>query len=82
VNVHVGPYEVDFLWRELNVVVETDGWETHGTRSAFEADRARDAELKSCGYDVVRFTYRQVWHEDALVARRLRGFLGAGRGSS
>jgi very-short-patch-repair endonuclease len=33
-------YEVDFLWREQRLVVETDGWATHGDRRSFEADRA------------------------------------------
>jgi very-short-patch-repair endonuclease len=79
VNVKVGPYEVDFLWRDQRLAVETDGWETHRTRSAFEADRARDADLKSRGIDVLRFTYLQVWYEDVLVARRVRELLDASR---
>ena len=32
VNAHVGEYEVDFVWRERRLVVETDGWQAHGTR--------------------------------------------------
>jgi very-short-patch-repair endonuclease len=79
VNVKIGPYEVDYLWPDDGLAVETDGWETHRTRAAFEADRARDAELKSKGYDVVRFTYLQVWHEGGLIARRLRSILDASR---
>jgi very-short-patch-repair endonuclease len=38
VNVRVGPYEVDFLWREPKVIVETDGFATHGGRVAFARD--------------------------------------------
>jgi very-short-patch-repair endonuclease len=75
VNVKIGPYEVDFFWRDHRLAVETDGWETHRTRSAFEADRARDADLKSRGVDVLRFTYLQVWYEDGLVAKRLGALL-------
>jgi very-short-patch-repair endonuclease len=56
-NVKVDPYEVDFLWRDLGLVVETDGWATHRSRAAFEVDRMRDAELNARGYDVLRFTY-------------------------
>lgn len=59
VNVRVGPFLVDFLWRARRLVVEVDGFDTHGTRYAFEADRARDARLKLMGYDVVRFTWRR-----------------------
>jgi very-short-patch-repair endonuclease len=75
VNVRVDPYEVDFLWRDQRLIVETDGFETHGTRSAFEADRARDARLKMMGYEVLRFTYRQVTQQPAHVAKTLRRLL-------
>jgi very-short-patch-repair endonuclease len=63
-------YEVDFLWREHKLVVETDGWATHGDRRSFAADRARDAELAAAGYVVIRFTWRHVTEEpEATVAR-------------
>lgn len=68
VNARVGSYVVDFLWREQRVIVETDGHATHGTRAAFERDRARDARLTAAGYRVLRFTYRQIAHEPAQVA--------------
>jgi very-short-patch-repair endonuclease len=70
-NAKVGPYEVDFLWRGYRLAVETDGWETHRTRAAFETDRLRDAELKARGYEVIRFTYRQVTDDPKYVARVL-----------
>lgn len=75
VNVRIGPYLVDFLWRESRLVVEVDGWGAHGTRSAFEDDRARDVELKLLGYDVVRFTYLQVIERPAETAAKLRTLL-------
>lgn len=68
VNVKVGKYEVDFLWRDVGLVVETDGFRHHGHRAAFESDRARDAELEAAGYRVLRFTYRQVLDSPAAVA--------------
>ena len=71
VNVVVEGIEVDFFWRAQRLVVETDGHETHGTRTAFERDRARDARLTARGYRVVRFTHRQLTHEPALVAATL-----------
>jgi very-short-patch-repair endonuclease len=74
-NVGIGPYRVDFLWREQHLVVETDGWETLRDRASFEADRARDAELKLRGYDVIRFTFRQVLEDPERVARTLRALL-------
>ena len=60
VNVMVGGHEVDFFWPEHRLIVETDGAATHFTRTAFEDDRRRDAELTTLGHRVVRFTRRQV----------------------
>jgi very-short-patch-repair endonuclease len=82
VNVRVGPYEVDFLWRDRKVIVETDGYATYGGRSAFNGDKTRDARLRTVGYSVQRFAYRHVTHEAAFVAETVRALLGAGRGSS
>ncbi len=76
VNARVGPYEVDFLWADARVVVETDGRSFHSTRAAFERDRARDALLVASGYRVLRFTYRQVVWEPEVVVRRLCSVLG------
>jgi very-short-patch-repair endonuclease len=60
VNVRIGSDEVDFLWRERGLVVELDSYRYHGIRSAFETDRARDVRLKLLGFEVVRFTDRQL----------------------
>ena len=68
VNVRVGHFEVDLLWREEGLVVETDGYSHHRSRAAFEADRARDARLTVLGLEVLRFTYRQVTGDSARVA--------------
>ena len=76
VNAAVGPYEVDFLWRDRRVVVETDSWRHHGDRTAFERDRARDAHLQSLGFRVLRFTYRQLIHDRTSVVAALRDLLG------
>jgi very-short-patch-repair endonuclease len=74
-QVIIGPYTVDFLWPHARLIVEVDGWETHGTRSAFESDRARDAWLTSEAYRVVRFTWRQVKDEGPQVAHVVRRLL-------
>jgi very-short-patch-repair endonuclease len=50
----------DFLWRAERLVIETDGWESHGTRQAFERDRRRDERLKLAGYELLRFTRRRI----------------------
>jgi very-short-patch-repair endonuclease len=75
VNARVGPYEVDFLWRDRGLIVETDGYRHHGNRSAFERDRARDAVLQGLGFRVLRFTHRQVLDRTPVIAA-LRPLLG------
>jgi very-short-patch-repair endonuclease len=51
-------------------VVDVDGYAYHGTRAAFERDRARDAELQAAGYRVIRVTWRQLVDEpEAVIAR-------------
>jgi very-short-patch-repair endonuclease len=67
-----GYCELDFFWPAHNLIVETDGWETHGTRAAFDRDRAKDAALTAAGQRVLRFTWRA---EDATILRRLRAML-------
>jgi predicted transcriptional regulator of viral defense system len=65
----------DFCWPTHRLIVETDGWETHRTRAAFEADRRRDAALQADGWRVVRFT----WHEPhTTIQRRLTALLTGG----
>jgi predicted transcriptional regulator of viral defense system len=64
-------YKADFLWREERLIVETDGWGSHGTRRAFEHDRRRDRRLSVAGWTVVRFTWRDVEREPAEVIETL-----------
>lgn len=76
VNARIGRYEVDFLWPEHRVIVETDGFEHHGTREAFERDRAKDARLQARGYRVLRVTHRQLRDSPRQVAESIRRLLG------
>ena len=71
VNHTIGPYEIDFAWPTERVLVETDGWNTHGNRLAFENDRARDADLVAQGYVVLRFTWRQINDAPVLVVTQV-----------
>jgi hypothetical protein len=75
VNERLEGYIVDFLWPQARLVAETDGWDTHRTRRAFEEDRRRDARLAVLGYLVVRFTWRQVVTEPKVVAGQIRTLL-------
>jgi very-short-patch-repair endonuclease len=75
VNAGIGSFTVDFLWPDRRLVVEVDGFHAHGTRSAFESDRARDVELRLLGYVVLRFTWRQLTEQPREVTRALRTLL-------
>ena len=67
----IGPYRPDFAWPDRKLIAEADGWESHGTRKAFEADRRKDAELHAMGWTVLRFTHRQMTRDREWVARML-----------
>jgi very-short-patch-repair endonuclease len=75
VNHRIGPYLADFAWPDQKVVVETDGYATHGHRAAFESDRARDAALQAAGYAVLRFTHRQITRQPLTVIAQLAAVL-------
>jgi very-short-patch-repair endonuclease len=69
-NIRIGRHEVDFVWRDQRLIVEVDGFRFHSSRSAFERDRRRDAELGTLGFRVARVTWHQIVDEPvALVAR-------------
>jgi very-short-patch-repair endonuclease len=70
-----GHCEVDFYWPAQRLVVETDSWSAHGSRAAYEQDRARDAALQAAGIRVVRFAWRA---RDETILRRLRVLLASG----
>jgi hypothetical protein len=73
-----GGVEADFLWPHPKRIVEVDGFETHGTRRSFEDDRRRDRRLKLMGFEVIRFTWREVIHSPGSVERELAAFLALG----
>jgi very-short-patch-repair endonuclease len=77
VNVMVGTLEVDFLWREQGVIVETDGYRYHRGRIAFEDDRRRDLELRAFGFEVIRLSDTQLDEEPDRIAGILRQLLAA-----
>ncbi len=73
--------QVDFVWFKERVIVETDGFGTHGTRQAFQRDRRRDQLLSLAGWRVVRFTWDEVTKEPGHVTDVVRKLL-AGRTES
>jgi hypothetical protein len=74
-NCWVGKWEVDAYWEAERFAVEVDGWETHGSREAFENDRLRQEEMKLAGIDSIRISARRLETEPERVAKRIRTFL-------
>jgi len=68
-------YQVDCHWPGTGRIVELDGWEGHGTRSAFQDDRERDRRLTAAGYSVTRLTWNQLRDEPEAIASDLRVLL-------
>lgn len=71
-NMKIGRWEVDFLWRLQRLVVETDSWTYHRGSVAFEDDHARDLDLRQRGFTVLRFTDKQLESEPGRVVADIR----------
>ncbi len=68
-------YMVDCHWPEARHIVELDGWQGHGTKTAFREDRARDRRLAAAGYSVTHLTWNQLDDEPEEIAADLRVLL-------
>src|SRR4051794_21182374 len=77
VNHPVAGEEVDFLFAEQRLIVETDSWRFHKTRQAFERDRRRDATHLRAGYRTLRLTDRQLERRSREVAELVAATLKA-----
>lgn len=71
VNVKVGRWEVDFLWREASLAVETDFYDYHRGPTSFEDDHQRDMDLRRNGLTVLRYTGAQLRSYPAEIAAEL-----------
>jgi hypothetical protein len=76
VNVKVGKWTVDFLWRAERLAVEADCYRYHRGHIAFHDDHARDLDLRRLGLEVRRFDERQIDEEPDRVAADLIAALG------
>lgn len=78
VNVRLGPYEPDFLWREQRLIVELDSYGFHGGPNAFQNDREKDLYYRDARFDVLRPTRAHVIQEPAVVLVRVVRALARG----
>lgn len=80
-NCWEGNWEIDAYWEAERFAVEVDGWETHGSREAFEDDRLRMEEMKLAGIDCIRVSARRIETEPRQVAQNLSALLSRRRRS-
>jgi Transcriptional regulator, AbiEi antitoxin/Protein of unknown function (DUF559) len=72
VNVKIDGREADFLWRNRNLIVETDSYLYHRGEIAFQDDHTRNLHFRLRGYEVLRLEERQIDTEPTEVATALR----------
>jgi hypothetical protein len=65
-------FRLDLAYPDAKVALEYDGWDTHRTRSAFDADRRRDRILQLHGWTVLRITSKT---PDAEIVETVRAFV-------
>ncbi|HTU15858.1 MAG TPA: DUF559 domain-containing protein [Solirubrobacterales bacterium] len=75
VNVPIGRYVADFHWPKFRLIVEVDGFASHGKRPAFRYDRNRDVDLMLAGHRVARFTHEDVFEKPTRTAQKLKALL-------
>lgn len=64
--------KVDLLWAEGRLVVELDGFGSHGSRAAFMYDRHRDYELTLSSYTVLRLANDEVMQDVEKAIEKIR----------
>lgn len=63
---------VDFLWRSFDTIAEADGLLKYDGRAEAIAELKRDRLLREAGFEVVHFTWKELFSEPARVAARIR----------
>ena len=70
---------VDLANRLLRIVIECDGFETHGTLDAMTQDCIRHTRLVAAGWRPLRFTWYQVMQRPDWVLEQVRDTIAAAR---
>ena len=68
----IGNYIADFMCKELNLIIEVDGY-SHQFK--YEEDIQRDSELNEMGFDVLRFTDDEIKNHITNVERAIIEFI-------
>jgi very-short-patch-repair endonuclease len=71
VNVKLGPWEIDFLWRDAGLAVELHGYDSHASPRAFARDYHKNAALEGYGFEVTRVSADQARDDTAATVVRI-----------
>ena len=63
---------VDFCWRRYHTIAEADGLLKYESGGKAIAELKRDRLLREAGYEVIHFTWQELFGDPALVAARIR----------
>jgi very-short-patch-repair endonuclease len=63
---------VDFLWRDHRVIAEADGLRKYDSGQTAIKELARDRLLRDAGYEVVHFTWKELFTDLEQVITRIR----------
>ncbi|MEE2060301.1 hypothetical protein [Rhodococcus artemisiae] len=70
-------YRLDFFWRDSGVIGEFDGLGKYDDRRDLVAEKRREDALRALGFQVVRWTWRDLYRFDVVAAEIARA--GDGR---
>lgn len=62
----------DFLWRQHHTIAEADGLLKYNGREDAIAQLERDRLLREAGYEVVHFTWKELFTDPAAIAASIR----------
>ena len=74
-NYAIGRYFADFAWPRYRLVVEFDGFATHGHKQAFTSDRKRGADITAHGWSVMHVTWDELIDQPLQVVAKIAGAL-------
>ena len=63
---------VDFFWRRYNVIAESMGCSSTTAAKGLSPNFKRDRLLREAGYEVVHFTWQELFSDPVRVAGRIR----------
>jgi len=65
----------DFIWPDVGKAVEVDGIDAHASADKLDDDLSRQNALMDLGYEIRRFSARQIRRNPEEVVEQIRRFL-------